>query len=68
MLSRDEAGPIGQVSTSWGLGLGSGYKRGPVGSPAAELISPKIKKRLLQEQIKLLQKKIEVINQQLDNL
>lgn len=68
MLSGDKAGPIGQVLTGRGLGLGSGYKRGSVGSPAAELISPKIKKELLQEQIKLLQKKIEEINQQLDNL
>lgn len=68
MPRSDEAGPIGRVSIDKGLGLGKGYKRGLVRSLAKELISPKTQKDLLQEQIKILQKKLEDIDQQLKDL
>ncbi|AET66984.1 hypothetical protein Desor_1322 [Desulfosporosinus orientis DSM 765] len=67
-MPRKEVGPIGGVSIDKGLGLGTGYKRGPVRSLAKELISPKTQKELLQEQIKILQKKLEDIDQQLKNI
>lgn len=51
-----------------GLGLGSGYKRGPGRNFAKDMTTPKTEKELLQEQKELLQNKLDNINKQLKSL
>lgn len=65
MPRRDGTGPISSSCNGTGLGLGSGYRRGPGKNFANDLIEPKKKKELLQKQKELLERKLDDLNKQI---
>ncbi|HBV86336.1 MAG TPA: hypothetical protein DEF42_06715 [Desulfosporosinus sp.] len=67
MPGRDGTGPMGRASMK-GLGQGSGYRRGPGKNFIKDSNQSKTQKELLQEQKKLLESKLDVIEKQLQNL
>ncbi|EHQ88394.1 DUF5320 domain-containing protein [Desulfosporosinus youngiae] len=69
MPRRDGTGPEGRSSMNGGgLGLGTGYRRGPGKNFIKDPNVVKTQKERLQEQKELLESKLKLIYKQLENL